>query len=208
MHGERSAKKGHYIFYVGPHLMKNATRCKICDKTAGFSHISHRPPRSPGLLDFCGTSSRHSSFSIQLLPIPQTCGPSDARVSQDVDRQPSDVRKDRCCMGPQANGLRGRRRRFFSSRPDVAGCIVPLKDTAQKHVIQHVIYHFMALSTDTDNTFPKWSPPPLSLPPPPSPDLQTGSRAHFSFPKPWNGPLGSVFFFFSVPQVAENTIQK
>ena len=40
-------------------------------------------------------------------------GTFDPRVSRDTDRQPLDVRRGGCCLGPQAKGLRGRQRRFF-----------------------------------------------------------------------------------------------
>ena len=43
----------------------------------------------------------------------RVAGTFEPRVSQDVDRQPLDVRKDGCCVGPQAKGLRGRQWLFF-----------------------------------------------------------------------------------------------
>ena len=73
---------------------------------------SFNPPCSPDLspldYNFCGTSSRHSSFSGQHLPIPLNCGHSLTRVyhAWNVDRQPLDVREKWArYMGPQAKGL-------------------------------------------------------------------------------------------------------
>ena len=80
------------------------------------------------------TPARSASNSCQSWRIEGTFDP---RVSQDVDRQPLDDRKDGCCLGPQAKGLRCRQWRFFRVEQKMADCIVSLTDTAQKHVIYH-----------------------------------------------------------------------
>ena len=63
--------------------------------------------------------------------------------SREMDRQPLDVRKDGCCLCPQAKGLLSWPPKTVSSRStDMADRIVPLEDTAQKHVIHtHVTFH-------------------------------------------------------------------
>ena len=60
-------------------------------------------------------------------------------------------------MGPPAQRLRGRERRFFASRIDMADGIVPLKDTAQKHVINTSRH---SPQTQTTPAIPKWDPDP------------------------------------------------
>ena len=81
--------------------------------------------------------------------------------------QPLDVRKDGCCMGPQAKGLRGRQWRFFRVAVILRLHIVPLKDTASTP------------STDTDNTADTDNPPSRNG----SSLILKWPGDHFSFPK-------------------------
>ena len=55
-------------------------------------------------------TARSASSSCQSRRI---AGTFDSRVSQDMGRQPWNVRENRHCFGPQATGLRCRRKRFF-----------------------------------------------------------------------------------------------
>ena len=80
-------------------------------------------------------------------------------VSLDADRQPLDVRKDRCCTGPQAKGLRRRQRRCFRVA-QTWQTASPRSKTQRKTRHDHVICHSIARSTDRDNTSrPQMGPP-------------------------------------------------
>ena len=84
----------------------------------------------------------------------------------------------------------------FSSSREMADRIVPVKDTAQKHVIEHVI----ALSTETDNTTNNTCLPEVGF-------LSSSSGpcwADFSSKKSKLGTLESLFCF-SVLEMEEKT---
>ena len=69
---------GRKFLLILDNALSHASRLP-CEHYSTVLHgtVEFQPPYSPDLspLDFfCGTSSRHSSFSIQLLPIPQNRG--------------------------------------------------------------------------------------------------------------------------------------
>ena len=87
--------------------------------------------------------------------------------------------------------------------------VVPLKDTAQNTSCTHhwrIIWHSMALSTDTDKHRRHRQTPPVRNWAPTDP--QMGPGAHFWVPNTvkWASPAQKNFL--SVPQVVENTNKK
>ena len=91
----------------------NATR-KCCTAQSSFNRLALQSSSPSGFffVERAQDTARSASSSCQSRRI---AGTFDPRVSQNVDRQPLDVRRDGCCMGRQAEGLRGRQRRLFSS---------------------------------------------------------------------------------------------
>ena len=117
----------------------------------------------------CGTSSQHSLLSV----LPGTFNP---RVSEDVDRQSLDVRKDGQGMGPQATGFRCRQRCFFEQHGDgsphrttqrhgakntSATRHLPLLGTVHRHR-QHQRHRQHLPSRSELSRILKWAPGPIS----------------------------------------------
>ena len=117
--------------------MKNAPRYEMrVQITANLCtfHINRLAP----LGFFCGTSSRHSSFSIQLLSIPQNCvhfyhrrtGTSSRWMFEKIGA--ARVRRLQACVAGKG----------FSSRTDMTDRIVPLNDTSlTRHLTLHGTVH-------------------------------------------------------------------
>ena len=110
-------------------------------KTVLHGAVEFQPPCSPDLspLDFFyGTTSRHSSTSVQLLPTPQKCGHS----------RPACVRRRGqaaagCSKRWVLHGIRRVKASVAAEQVIVRLNIAPVTDTAQKTSIA---------TTDTDNT--------------------------------------------------------
>ena len=111
------------LHFVEPGLKINGEeRFKVTDEyiehynTVLHGTVEFQPPCSPDpsplnfFVERAQNTACSASSSCQSCRIAVTFDP---RVSQDVERQSLDVRKDGCCWGPQAKGLRGRQWRSF-----------------------------------------------------------------------------------------------
>ena len=141
---------------------EKCTRHEVCDKTSGVCtfHIDRLALQTSlpwTFVERAQDTARSASGSCQSR---RCAGTFDPRVSQNVDRRPLDVRKDRCCLGPQTTGLRGRQRRFFRvaqhSDPKISHRAAQ-RHSAREHVINTLFtapWH--SPQTQTAPTFPKW----------------------------------------------------
>ena len=159
---------------------------------ANFCRHRAQPPQRPeaddggALAGEAGDMCRNLCFSLQLVQHRSSCqsrriaGTFDPRVSQDVDRQPLNVRENEQCLGPQVKGLRCRQRRVFRLAQAWQTATHRVKDTAQN--TRH-------------STPPNWA----------SPDPQMGPGGPFEHPQnPFMGLLTQ--FFLNVPHMIENTV--
>ena len=124
-------------------------------------------PLSLGLF-FVERAQDSASFSNQLLPIPQNCGTLLTRVYRIGCGQAAVgcSKRSGAAMGPQAEGLRGRQRRFFRSRtqnsdPEASHRPARRHSAKTRHLTRHLTLHgtlhrHRQHHRHRQPTFPKW----------------------------------------------------